>query len=92
LITFDYISKTSQEITFGASTNWMIQTKSALSVSDSYLYVRNIDEVTAGNDDKFHAAYYIYGDELIPYFNRVDMTDSEKADLNDIRINSMKNN
>jgi len=59
--------------------DWITQTESALSVSDAYLYVRNIEEVTANQDDRFYGAYYIAGDKFIPYLDRVAMTDYEKG-------------
>ena len=72
LITFDYTAKKSQLVTFDSSLNWMIDTASALSVSDSYLYVRNTANV-ATTTDRWHATYYISGAKLIPYFDRIVM-------------------
>jgi len=44
MITFDYAGDDSQVITFDSSMSWMITTYSALAVSDTYLYVRNVED------------------------------------------------
>jgi len=48
LITFDYSGDDYQEISFDSTMDWMINTYSALAVSDAYLYVRNVNNRSTG--------------------------------------------